>query len=254
MKVRKPHIYEATAWHSPGGGVSDTRRVSVDGYAKMNSGAGPMCVVNEYVSSRIGSLMSLPVPPGAVLKAQAGGQPAWFTLSFTATPLPPVNPAEVISLVPLLAAEVVVFDILICNTDRHRSNLAFLPGSRRLEVFDHSHALLGHGAGAGLARLHAMASSIAVDETYGGNRQCLLDHITDVRTVLAAIELVTREVRDSAVRRICKEAAHLRVGLTSADADALAERLIVRRDSLDAIIRRDAASFRGIPAGDWGTI
>ncbi len=254
MKVRKPHIFEATAWHSAPGGASDTRRVTVDGYAKMNSAAGPLCVVNEYISSRVGSLMSLPVPPGAVLKAETGAEPAWFTLSFTATPLPPVDPAEVVSLAPLLAAEVIVFDILICNTDRHPHNLAFLPGSRRLEVYDHSHALLGASAGAGLTRFNAMAGSIAIDGSHGGNRHCLLDHITDVRTIRAATEMASREVRDSAIRRICAEAARLRVGLTSSDANALADLLIIRRDNLRTIIERDAASFRGIPTGDWGTI
>ena len=37
----------------------------------------------------------------------------------------------------------VVFDLFVLNTDRHAANLAFLPSQKRLDVFDHSHALLG---------------------------------------------------------------------------------------------------------------
>jgi hypothetical protein len=246
VRVRKPHIYEAVAWKSPAPGASDTRKVDLRGFAKLNSPAGPLCVANEYTCSRLGDRMGLPVPPGAVLRTDTG-EKAWVTLSFTASPLPPVNPRDVVALVPALAAEVVVFDILIANTDRHAGNLAFMRADKRLEVFDHSHALMGPGAGAGVTRYHGFAGDLGL----AGN-QCLLPHLTDARHVMAAIEKVETNLTDQVIRRICGEAKSLGVGLSSSG--PLADAIIIRRDNLRDLIQRESHQFRGIPATSWSVL
>ncbi len=252
---RKPHIYSVHAWPAPTAGTaSDTRRVELLGYAKLNSSGGPACVANEYVCGRLGELIGLPVPPGAVIKGPPGVAPAWVTLSFSDVPLPPIDPAEVARRVPALAAEVVVFDVLIANEDRHPRNLAFFSADRRLEVFDHSHALLGAGAGAGIGRLDRVRDAFVVDGASGGNTHCLLDRLTDAMAVKRAVELAQREVRDLAVRRVCGEAERLGIGLAKGDGAMLADHIISRRQRLDQIIRSNLTAFRAIPVADWGLI
>jgi hypothetical protein len=251
---RTPHIYSVHAWRTPAGGASDTRRVELLGYAKLNSSGGPVCVVNEYVCGRLGELIGLPVPPGALVEGPPGAGPAWVTLSFSDVPLPPVDPAEVSRLVPGLATEVVVFDVLIANEDRHAGNLAFFSADRRLEVFDHSHALLGAGAGAGIGRLDRLRDALVVDGTGGGNRHCLLDRLTDAMAVKRAIDITQREVRDLAVRRVCADAEKLGIGLAKGEGAMLADRIVSRRERLDVIIRGSLTQFRAIPVADWGLI
>jgi len=246
VKVRKPHIYEAVAWKSPAPGASDTRKVDLRGFAKLNSPNGPLCVVNEYICSRAGERVGLPVPPGAVLRTDTGDR-AWVTLSFTLTPLPPVNPSDLVARAPLLAAEVVVFDIFIANGDRHAANLAFTSHDRRLEVFDHSHALLGAGAAAGVVRYHGLGHDLGV----AGNH-CLMPHLRDPRHVMAAIDKIQTNMTDATIKRITSEAKALNAGF--ADAGRLADAMMLRRDSLEALIRRESHQFKGIPTAEWSVI
>ncbi|MDP9395571.1 MAG: hypothetical protein M3Q27_15540 [Actinomycetota bacterium] len=65
--------------------------------------------------------------------------------------LPPVDPVEVVSVRPHLAARVVAFDSLVINGDRHSGNLAFAQ-EVGLSVYDHGHALLGTQDGAAEVR------------------------------------------------------------------------------------------------------
>ena len=250
VKVRRPHVYEAVAWKSPAPGASDTRKVELHGYAKLNSVGGPLCVANEYICSRIGDRLSIPVPPGAVIAADAGKK-AWLTLSFTPTTLPPIDAADVATRVPRLAAEVVVFDILIANTDRHAGNLAFRSADRRLEVFDHGHALMGAGPAAGVSKFQGFANALAIDGA-AGNRHCLLDLLTSVPHVMAAVELVEANLTDAMIRRITEEAKLLRVGFS--EAGPLADALILRRSRIRDLIRKASHEFKGIPTAEWSSI
>jgi hypothetical protein len=153
----RPNIYYAAAFKAPvGEGVSDTWEVDLKGYAKLNSDESPYCVANEYVAARLGQMVGLPVPPGGVIQGRTpSGGPAWVSLNFSpkGDRLPPIDPPTVYEALPELCAGVVVFDVLIANGDRHRKNLAFLPSKKRLEVFDHSHALLGIDKGAAIEHL-----------------------------------------------------------------------------------------------------
>lgn len=243
-RVRRPHVYEAVAWKSPAPGASDTRKVDLKGFAKLNSPAGPLCVANEYICSHLAARIGLPVPPGAVIRTDTGDL-AWTTLSFTATPLPPIDPAIVAARVPALATEVVVFDILIANTDRHAGNLAFMSADRRLEVFDHSHALLGPGAAAGVAHYYAQANALAI----GGH--CLLPYIADPKHIGAAVDQIVADLTNPVIRRVVAEAAALKVGF--AEAGPLADALILRRDNLRTLINRESHQFTGMPAG-WSAL
>jgi hypothetical protein len=163
--------------------------------------------------------------------------------------LPPVSPATIVRRVPVLAAEVLVFDILIANNDRHAGNLAHLTESNRLEVFDHSHALLGRVAGQGIAHLSSLTNSLGV--LGPPNRHCLLDVIDSADRVVRAVEKVRSTMRTVDVARICREAGLLEIGLTVGEARILGKWMIDRAQRLGDLVTANRAQFRGIPAADW---
>ncbi len=84
-------------------------------------------------------------------------------------------------ILPDLCCGVIVFDLWIANTDRHDGNLSFDPNvsPKRLNVFDHSHALFGLE---GAQRLERFVNAFTLTESAesGTNRHCLLDQVTDL--------------------------------------------------------------------------
>ncbi len=247
-QARRPSIYAAEAWEPATAlGASDTRVVHLDGFAKLNTTQDPCCVANEYICGRLGQLMGLPIPPGAILKGPPGsGVLAWVTLTFApgGIRLPPIDPAAVAAALPELAAEVIVFDVLIANTDRHAGNLAYMPAEARLEVFDHSHALLGAGPACGVAQYRAHRGAFAT----GGH--CLIPHIGDPDAIDRAAQLAMTAIRDGAVARICQEAALLGL-LSTMDATVLKELIIERRGALMTLVRDNRALFTSIDPMAW---
>jgi hypothetical protein len=256
----RPNIYYAAAWKNPiDHGVSDTWAVELRGYAKVCSRDVPYCVPNEYVCGRIGQLLGLPVPPGGVIfPPQDGEGAAWVTLNFSPTndPLPPIDPRVVVSTMPDLAAGVLVFDLFVANTDRHAGNLAFLPSTKRLDVFDHSHALMGVRAGRVQLRLEEMRAKtglagLAVDE-FPSNRHCLLDHVTSASTMIGWAEEIEALVSDRFLTRVCTEAAHLSAGATPEEMFHVERFLRERRDNIKRLLYTNRHEFTAVSADDWG--
>jgi hypothetical protein len=258
--ARPPNIYYAAAWKNPvAQGASDTWYVELRGYAKVTSASVPYCVANEYVCGRIGALLGLPIPPGGVIQPQTDEQgAAWVTLNFSPKnePLPPIDPATVVAAVPDLSAGVIVFDLLIANTDRHTGNLALLPSKKRLDVFDHSHALMGARQGRVQQRLGELRSATglsgaAVDDI-GSNRHCLIDHVTDAPALLGWAEELQSIVSDRFLNRICAEAASLGVGATPEEMMRVEEFLRERRGNAKRLLYEHRDEFTAIPADAWG--
>ncbi|MGH2935987.1 MAG: HipA family kinase [Gaiellaceae bacterium] len=257
---RHPNIYYAAAWKNPvAQGVSDTWYVELRGYAKVASPAVPYCVANEYVCGRIGALLGLPVPPGAVIQPQTVTQgAAWVTLNFSPKnePLPPVDPATVAAALPDLAAGIVVFDLFVANTDRHAGNLAFLPSQKRLDVFDHSHALMGVQQGRVQQRLDQLRSMTALSgEAVDGvpsNRHCLIDHVADAPALLGWAEELEQVVSDRFLGRTCQEVAALGIGATPEEMMRVEEFLRDRRPNVKRLLYDHRDEFAAIPADAWG--
>lgn len=146
---------------------------------------GGVVTVNEYVSATLGTLIGLPIPPFAMLEKQTGGkrESLWFSsLSYTkeGENLPAVIPSVAFSHLRDVCEGVIVFDLWIANTDRYDGNLSFDPSvsPKRLNVFDHSHALFGLDGTARLARLVDKFTLTEAAES-GSNRHCLMDEVTD---------------------------------------------------------------------------
>lgn len=135
------------------------------------------CVPNEHVCATIARHIGLPVPASGIVYKQ-GNDPEYFfaSLNFNLSnsQLPPIDITQCITSLEFFSVGVVLFDVLVGNSDRHRNNLS-LDTSRNpplLTVFDHSHALFGHTNGGGRARLIGLQGQLGI----GGH--CLLTAIT----------------------------------------------------------------------------
>jgi hypothetical protein len=258
--ARPPNVYFAAAWKNPvAHGVSDTWFVELQGFAKTTSPEVPYCVPNEYVAGRIGGLLGLPIPPGGVIQPQSEEQGAgWVTLNFSPKnePLPPIDPLTVVAAVPDLAAGVVIFDLFIANTDRHAGNLAFLPSQKRLDVFDHSHALMGVRQGRVRQRLSQLRTMTGLSgeqvDGLGSNHHCLVDHVFDAPALLGWAEELKRLTGDRFLQRICGEAAALNVGASPEEMMHVAAFLIERRDNMRRLLYDHRGEFNAIHEDDWG--
>jgi len=258
----RTHLYYAETWgNAVGVGASNTVFAQIGGYAKVPTPGAPFVVINEFVASRLGTAVGLPVPPGCLIGNHAGGDVAWITLSYLPSHrmVPPVDPAVVVKSFPALAAGVVVFDFVIGNTDRHNGNLALVNGpvltpagpsqQERLEVFDHSHAVVNNGIHNGVVSPSGYLSANKDQFIIGGN--CLLAHIASLDDLMAWGRRVRSRLPDHVIDEVCAEAAMITSSFTASDATALGDFLKVRRDTVEDVLRKHAASFPAVPASDW---
>jgi hypothetical protein len=166
-----------------GSGVGESQVVSIPAVAKKNGANAPYCVPNEVTCGEIGRFLGLPVPPAGVVYPPKGNELFYASLDFnlTGNALPPVNVTKCAEVLPKVSAGVLLFDILIANSDRHGRNLSvdFSARPPKMNIFDHGHALFGKDAGKGVARLEKLRDRLAISagSHTAGNRHCLLDQI-----------------------------------------------------------------------------
>lgn len=164
-----------------GSGVGEGRVVSVQAVAKTNTANVPYCVANEVVCGELGRFLGLDIPPGGVVYSPTGNPQLFYaSLSFnlTGTSLPPVNTTKCVQLLPREPTGLLLFDILIANSDRHGRNFSvdFSQRPPTMNIFDHGHALLGKDAGQGIARFERLKDRLAISagSRTQGNRHCIL--------------------------------------------------------------------------------
>jgi hypothetical protein len=245
-------IYRVTAWGtSVNIGVTGAAFVDVSAICKTNSlPQDPYIVVNELIAAEMGRVLRLPVPPGFVV-TDGNQTPHFASLDFnlTGVSLPPIVPDQFEAAFQAYIGAILVFDIFICNSDRHAGNLsADYNNPQRFNLFDHSHSLLGghhHGA-IGQARLAAAVNALVVDGRIGGNPHVLRDRIQDDRLFSEYLNRLT-SIPDYYIRATVKEAAQL--GLSVAEAQALEDFLLARRASVGPLISQNKAAFPRI--GNW---
>jgi hypothetical protein len=203
-------------------GASGAIEVQMYGIAKDDT-TEPYTVVNEYVCSRLGMAVGLPVPP-ATIAMDSNGKYMFVSMRFTAglASLPPVNPAELVAGRPEVAAGIVAFDCWVGNWDRHAGNIAFVPGVSGVSVFDHGRTLLRTPSGAGIAEIGKWRTQPCLFR-----QSALLPHVNDhglLTRWAERISLVTKELISDA----CGTAARLGA-CTLAEAQAAEEFLEYRK-------------------------
>jgi hypothetical protein len=207
-------------------------------------------IANEVIAARVGQALGLPVPTGVVAE-DTTGKLYYLSLDVSKTghTLPPAHPPDVIAAEPFLAAGSVVFDFLIANEDRHAGNLsldaAFAPP--RLSLFDHGHSLLGSGGTEGKARLDALKAAPGCLAAHGGNRQALIDSLTDAAVVLDWVDRV-ESLPDYVFLDACKAVTVPGLNVDPALATVLATWLCARKLRLRDLIAAGQHEFTAITA------
>jgi hypothetical protein len=206
-----PYFARLTAG-PPVHGVTGARRVTMDGFAKVNSAESPYCVFNEYITSRLANVASIPVPPGGIV--QIGSDLAWVSVSFAdpAGAGPPIVGAEFLRKRPSLAARLFAFDVLVGNTDRHGGNV-HMKGDR-VDVFDHERAVLSHlhlnsSGSQFLEYLWVNHNQLLVDgKSHAANKHFLMDLLYDEEELFDAVMFVLDEVTARKIESCVEEACN----------------------------------------------
>lgn len=251
-----PGVYHAAAWGAPvGHGVSGARLIELHGYAKVHDPAVPsFLVANEYVAHRIGTRLGLPLPPGGLVTD--GATAGFATLAFRkrGASAPPVIPESLVAADERLAAGLVVLDVLILNTDRHPGNIGFGELTRRLEIFDHSHAVFGSASPPLSPHWLAISKSALGVEGTVGTRHCLIDHLTDASHLETWAYEADRVLTDRFLEQICREVVHAKLlpdRQLGVDLEGL---LKFRRSQARTIMRGHQSQFRSIDPTTWGVV
>lgn len=257
MKERPgPAFPRVVQWRNPAGDrAGDVTPVELHGFAKISTTDKPNVVANEFVAHRIGSLMGLPVVPGAAMLVSASGHTlAWVSLAFDGDvrkQTPSIKPEQLATAEPDLTAGIVVFDLLIANLDRHRRNLAYRragrPKGERVALFDHDHSLWGNSGLSPRDHLERVSGQFILDgpgvSNLRRNRHCLIDHVTSLWALEKWCSRARTLLPDSVIAQACNEAAALDGGPNQSDADALNYFLRMRRDRLFKLIQDNVHHF-----------
>lgn len=231
-------------------GVCNGYYANINAAVKYNCASAPYCVANEYICGNLGRFIGLPVPPCGVVYAKDMDEKNWFcSLDFNLTgeSLPPVDPMECVRRMPDESAGLVIFDIFIANGDRHRRNLSMMcdGGKAAMNIFDHSHALLGARDGSGVARLNDLIDRLGISggsETHG-NRHCLLNYISEAGHLNKWIKRV-EQLPDYVIEDLCRDGVEL--GISADESSAAQNFLKNRRCAIADIIRANQDEFRSV--------
>jgi hypothetical protein len=231
-----------------GMGAADSTHLTVHAIGKGNGPNAPYCIANELICAELGRFLRLPVPPGGIVTG-ASHLPLYASLNFNlaGVDLPPVRPSGCVRLFPFLATGIVLFDILIANSDRHSANLSVDLSTKpaQMNVFDHSHALFGSTPGQAADRIAAFTGRLGITggDYTGGNRHCLLDHLDSDKDFPAWIERIAA-IPDFFFDEVCADA--LPFGVSKAEVAVAQDFLKERRATLPQLINDNRAEFRSI--------
>jgi len=233
-------------------GINQVWNLTTRLVAKENTEDSPYLIPNEWICGNLATFLRLPVPPCALMRRNTRSKGMFASLDFSPgdTPPPDLQPDICAQRLPRLSTGVLLFDILIANSDRHSGNLRVDRASAptELRIFDHDRALFGSFARNGEQRLNQLRQRLGVSggTMTGGNRHCLLDHITTESHLDHWIGRIG-EIPESFIRDVCNEVVGL--GITQPLADRAVEFLNYRRLHLAEIIHDNRDEFRSIR--DW---
>jgi len=222
---------------SVGIGATQSVHVGVAAIAKRNIAGQPYIVPNELICAALASACRLPIPPGFLVKHE--DQSAFVSMNFNLSGenLPPADPDAIVAAHPSVAWGITLFDVWVCNLDRHNGNLSYNVATNTPQIFDHSHALFGQG---GRAHLEAQMDALAI----GGH--CLAGRLT---TLSMADEWLARicAVPEFYVRSVCAEVDTL--GVAEGESAWVADFLLERRTKIKALVNANRGQFPSVQ--DW---
>jgi hypothetical protein len=226
-------------------GVSNSSYLHLEAIGKTSGPGNPYCVVNEIVAAEIGRRLRLPVPPCCVvMDPQSRAFFASLNFNLTGNALPPIIPANFTGVFGDTVADILAFDIYICNSDRHAGNLtADYTAPARCNVFDHSHAVLGGNPPMGSARLTIARNALVIDGGIGGSRHCLIDQVTDDRWFDRMLKRI-EAVEEYFIKELVSDMAEY--GLSTQEVNDLTTFLLERRTLVRGLISSNKPAFPAI--------
>lgn len=229
-----------------GTGVTDSFYVQLSAIAKTND-VFSYCIANEFVSAEMGRLLGLPIPPAALVQPP-DSKDVWFSslnFNLNGVSLPPADNAALAQQQSWIATGILVFDSLVINSDRHRSNLALDTVSNKVSLFDHSHALLGYEPTRGSERLEYFRDRLGISggALTQGNRHCLLDHLATADYFQEWVYRV-KQIPDYFIDDICENVTGR--GPSGIEIEKLKEFLKYRKNRMANVLNDNCGEFRGI--------
>jgi hypothetical protein len=235
--------YKVFQWgNRVGPGVMAAVHVAISGVAKASSPEHPLAVVNELICADLARAVKLPIPP-SFLVHDKDGKPFHVSLNFhlSGEDLPPADAEAIVTAEPQLACGIILFDMWICNGDRHSGNIAYDKTLKKVTIFDHSHAFLNGQNGRTF--LEGQRSQPAIGGHCLASRIRSMDGFAMWQDRIASIpEFYIREAVGQTVG----------VGIMTDDLARFAiDYLLDRRKHLQALIQGHRALFPKIEAGLW---
>lgn len=229
-----PTNYKVIGWGSGiGDGVSQAQYVQLSGVAKRNSTTEPNIVAAEMIAARLGQAILLPIPPAFIVEGEKGPWFASLDFNLAGESLPPVKPAEVVAQFPKISAGIIVFDAWIMNRDRHCWNLAHHAQTGRLQVFDHSRALMPSVGQRDFAE--RFRNDLAI-----GHHHCLARHIIDEFPLAEWVERI-RQIPTYYLYEVLAEAVPM--GLEPNNVTYFFNLLSERRSRLPQLLKNNRSYF-----------
>jgi hypothetical protein len=229
-------------------GVNDGYWIPTKSYSKANSDESPYCIANEWICGRIAQFLCLPIAPFAILKPPKQ-KPFFASLGMTPERTTPKDgdPAVCMERFPEICTGILVFDILIANSDRRAGNVKVdTPGDPSwMRIIDHERALFGCMPKDGKEQLSAMWSRLGI--TGGavslGTRHIFLDLVNKSDVLFEWVSRVYA-LPDWYIESTCEYAQPY--GITKSECKAAIKFLKERRRELDALIVQHKAQFKSI--------
>jgi hypothetical protein len=234
-------------------GVNDQWIITSRSFARGNSDVSPYLIPNEWIATNLASFLRLGVPPCALMRKTKRSKRLFASLQFGSGDAPPrdARPDRCVASLPEVCAGIVVFDILIANSDRHRGNLEVDDENNPTDIylFDHDRAMFGAHRNHGKSRLRKQLNrlAIAASSAPSDNRHCLIDELTTAVHFGKWIERVST-IPNWFIEEICKDV----VGsfISNSLAQCAIDFLKFRKNGVEAIINKNKDQFPQI--SDWG--
>jgi hypothetical protein len=201
--------------------------------AKKATPAAPYIVANELICSMIARVMLLPCPPGALV--EHAGETYFCSLDFNTAghALPPASPSVVVADCPEFSWGIILFDILVMNSDRHPHNLSYNQTTRTITIFDHSHAFMQPNGD-----VDAIIAANKGIPAIGGH--CLSQEISQWKGYAAWISRIGA-IPDYYMEGVIEEGCQ--IGLPPAKKSVIYDFIRNRRDTIDAIVINNKGIF-----------
>lgn len=244
-------IYNPNQFGGPGEDASNRGFGHVKAYHKRPWKESPYRIPNEWICSRLGELIGLPVPPCVLTASAIPDSPVVFsTLDFNIhrDNLPPIDGEACFRELAELSTGVVMFDIWIANEDRHDTNLVVdnVLNPTSMQVFDHDQALFGGFHVAGRERFVKLRNRLGITggTITGGNRHCLLDAMTSDEYITKWANRICL-VPDYFIEKLCWD-MECRGLIDDQDAKDAVEFLHYRKHHLELLIEQNRSEFTRI--------